>query len=55
MTAIPAKVAGVPEVVLAVPADKQRIDPVLLAAAHYAGVDEFYLSLRSILVKKSID
>ena len=42
MTAIPAKVAGVPEVVLAVPADKQCIDPVLLAAAHYAGVDEFY-------------
>ena len=42
MTAIPAKVAGVPEVVLAVPADKQSIDPVLLAAAHYAGVDELY-------------
>lgn len=42
MTAIPAKVAGVENVVLAVPAARESIDPVLLAAAFYAGVDEIY-------------
>ncbi|MEK9768724.1 MAG: histidinol dehydrogenase [Betaproteobacteria bacterium] len=42
MTAIPAKVAGVPNVVLAVPAARETIDPVLLAAAYHAGIDELY-------------
>src|SRR5690606_34327129 len=36
MTAVPAKVAGVPRIVLATP----RPTPEILAAAHIAGVDE---------------
>jgi histidinol dehydrogenase len=43
MTAIPAKVAGVASVVLAVPAKGGVMSPVLLAAAHYAGVDEIWI------------
>lgn len=43
MTALPAKVAGVGEVALCVPpAPDGRIDPVTLAAAALAGVDEVY-------------
>lgn len=43
MTAIPAKVAGVPEVVLCVPPDSTGSVPaVTLAAAAIAGVDEVY-------------
>lgn len=44
MTAVPAKVAGVEQVVLCVPpsADHGGIDPVTLAAAAIAGVDEVY-------------
>lgn len=43
MTAIPAKVAGVPEVVLCVPPDSSGSVPaVTLAAAAIAGVDEVY-------------
>lgn len=43
MTAIPAKVAGVPEVVLCVPPDASGSVPqVTLAAAAVAGVDEVY-------------
>ncbi len=44
MTAIPARVAGVPEVVLAVPPDRTtgRVADVTLAAAAIAGVDEVY-------------
>jgi histidinol dehydrogenase len=43
MTAIPAKVAGVPEVVLCVPPDATGSVPqVTLAAAAIAGVDEVY-------------
>lgn len=43
MTAIPAKVAGVPEVVLCVPPDRTGSVPaVTLAAAAIAGVDEVY-------------
>jgi histidinol dehydrogenase len=43
MTAIPAKVAGVPEVVLCVPPDGTgRVPAVTLAAAAIAGVDEVY-------------
>ncbi|QXC62565.1 histidinol dehydrogenase [Aquihabitans sp. G128] len=43
MTAVPAKVAGVPEVVLCVPPDKDGNVPLpTLAAAAIAGVDEVY-------------
>jgi len=43
MTAIPAKVAGVPEVVLCVPPDRSGRPPAItLAAAAVAGVDEVY-------------
>lgn len=43
MTAIPAKVAGVPEVVLCVPPDATgHVPAVTLAAAAIAGVDEVY-------------
>ncbi|MDG1064651.1 MAG: histidinol dehydrogenase [Luminiphilus sp.] len=39
MNAIPAKVAGVPEVVMVVPAPRGAINPLVLAAAALAGVD----------------
>lgn len=43
MTAVPARVAGVPEVVLCVPPGPDgHITPVVLAAAAVAGVDEVY-------------
>lgn len=44
MTAVPARVAGVPEVVLCVPPDRDRaaVAEVTLAAAALAGVDEVY-------------
>ncbi|MBI1843620.1 MAG: histidinol dehydrogenase [Actinobacteria bacterium] len=43
MTAVPAKVAGVPELVLCVPPDRDgRVPDVVLAAACLAGVDEVY-------------
>jgi len=44
MTAVPARVAGVPEVVLCVPPDRStgRIAAATLAAAAIAGVDEVY-------------
>ncbi|MCU1428740.1 MAG: histidinol dehydrogenase [Actinomycetia bacterium] len=43
MTAVPARVAGVTEVVVCVPADKHgNVAPVTLAAAALAGVDEVY-------------
>lgn len=43
MDAIPAKIAGCPRVVMVSPPDKEgRINPVILAAAHVAGVDEIY-------------
>ncbi len=44
MTAVPAKVAGVPEVVLCVPPDRRtgRVATSTLAAAALAGVDEVY-------------
>jgi histidinol dehydrogenase len=42
MNAIPAKVAGVPRVVMTVPAPKGEINPLVLAAAEIAGVDEIY-------------
>ena len=42
MNAIPAKVAGVERLVMTVPAPDGRISPLVLAAAHKAGVDEVY-------------
>ncbi|MBT3427665.1 MAG: histidinol dehydrogenase [Gammaproteobacteria bacterium] len=43
MTAIPAMVAGVRDVSLAVPSSTGVLDPVLLAAAHYCGVSSIYM------------
>ncbi len=42
MNAVPAKVAGVPRVVMVVPAPDGRLVPLVLAAAKLAGVDEIY-------------
>ncbi len=42
MNAVPAKVAGVPRVVMVVPCPKGELNPLVLAAAHIAGVDEIY-------------
>lgn len=42
MNAIPAKVAGVREVIMVVPAPRGEIEPVVLAAAHIAGVDRVF-------------
>ncbi len=42
MNAIPAKVAGVPRVVMVVPASRGEVNPAVLAAAHLAGVTEVY-------------
>jgi histidinol dehydrogenase len=42
MNAVPAKVAGVSRLVMVVPAPDGHIDPLVLAAADLAGVDEIY-------------
>jgi len=42
MNAIPAKVAGVGEVIMAVPAPDEHLEPVVLAAAAIAGVDRVF-------------
>jgi histidinol dehydrogenase len=42
MNAVPAKVAGVPRVVMAVPTPRGELNPLVLAAARLAGVDEVY-------------
>ncbi len=42
MNAVPAKVAGCPRIVMVVPAPDGRLNPLVLAAAHLAGVDEIY-------------
>lgn len=42
MNAVPAKVAGVPRIVMVVPSPGGEINPLVLAAAHIAGVDEIY-------------
>ncbi len=42
MNAIPAKVAGVPRVVMVVPAPNGELNPLVLAAAQLAGVEEIY-------------
>lgn len=42
MNAIPAKVAGVAEVIMVVPAPKGELNPLVLAAAHLAQVDRVF-------------
>jgi histidinol dehydrogenase len=42
MNAVPAKVAGVPRIVMVVPAPDGKLAPLVLAAAKLAGVDEVY-------------
>lgn len=42
MSAIPARVAGVPRLVMTVPAPGGSLNPLVLAAANRAGVDEIY-------------
>jgi histidinol dehydrogenase len=42
MNAVPAKVAGVPRLVMVVPAPEGKLAPLVLAAAKLAGVDEVY-------------
>jgi histidinol dehydrogenase len=42
MNVIPAKVAGVKNIVMTVPAPADKLEPVVLAAAHIAGVDNIY-------------
>ena len=42
MNAVPAKVAGVPRIVMVVPAPEGKLNPLVLAAARLAGVDEIY-------------
>jgi len=42
MNAVPAKVAGVPRLAMAVPAPDGKLNPLVLAAAKLAGVDEVY-------------
>ena len=42
MNAVPAKVAGVPRLVMVVPAPKGELNPLVLGAARLAGVEEIY-------------
>ncbi|MBC8129253.1 MAG: histidinol dehydrogenase, partial [Rhizobiaceae bacterium] len=42
MNAVPAKVAGVSRIAMVVPAQKGALNPLVLAAARIAGVDEIY-------------
>src|ERR1700684_3702744 len=42
MNAVPAKVAGVPRIVMTVPAPGGTLNPLVLAAAKLAGVDEIF-------------
>jgi histidinol dehydrogenase len=42
MNAVPAKVAGVPRIVMVVPAPRGELNPLVLAAAKLAGVEEIY-------------
>ena len=42
MNAVPAKVAGVPRIVMVVPAPDGKLVPLVLVAARLAGVDEIY-------------
>jgi len=42
MNAIPARVAGVDEIIMVVPAPRGELSPAVLAAAHIAGVDRIF-------------
>ena len=42
MNAIPAQVAGVPEIIMVVPAPRGELNPLVLAAAHLAGVHRVF-------------
>jgi histidinol dehydrogenase len=42
MNAIPAKVAGVPRIAMVVPAPDGKLNPLVLAAARLAGIEEIY-------------
>jgi histidinol dehydrogenase len=42
MNAVPAKVAGVPRIVMVVPAPDGKLNPLVLAAAKLAGINEVY-------------
>ncbi len=42
MNALPAKVAGVPRIVMVVPSPRGELNPLVLAAAKLAGVEEIY-------------
>jgi histidinol dehydrogenase len=42
MNAVPARVAGVPRLVMVVPAPDGKLNPLVLAAAKLAGIDEIY-------------
>src|SRR5215472_16183311 len=42
MNAVPAKVAGVPRLVMVVPAPEGKLAPLVLASAKLAGIDEIY-------------
>jgi histidinol dehydrogenase len=42
MNAVPAKVAGVPRLVMVVPAPEGKVVPLVLAAAKLSGIDEIY-------------
>ena len=42
MNAVPAKVAGVPRIVMVVPSPGGGLNPLVLVAAHLAGVEEIY-------------
>jgi histidinol dehydrogenase len=42
MNAVPAKVAGVPRLVMVVPSPDGKLNPLVLAAAKLAGIDEVY-------------
>jgi histidinol dehydrogenase len=42
MNAVPARVAGVPRVVMVVPSPDGKLNPLVLAAAHLGGVTEIY-------------
>ena len=42
MNAVPARVAGVPELVMVVPTPRGELNELVLAAAHVAGVDRVF-------------
>ncbi|MFM9939663.1 MAG: histidinol dehydrogenase [Hyphomicrobiaceae bacterium] len=42
MNAVPAKVAGVPRIAMVVPSPKGELNPLVLVAAHLAGIEEIY-------------